>query len=606
MDFSQMWMNKLPAPQTLGATPEENAVLELESAGYAQARVTVNEAMGDGYRVTREGTALCVEGGRTGVLYGAYAVLLGGLTGKNLPEGVQRPRYGLRMLNCWDNVGGDVERGYSGRSLFFRDNKLCWDPERVRLLGRMLASVGINVICINNVNVHEPAQQLIEGWLEELQMLAAAFRCYGVRLMLSVDFSRPLAHGVHTADPLDERVQDWWNRQAAKVYEAIPDLAGFLVKADSEHRPGPFTYGRNHAEGANMLARAVRPYGGVIVWRCFVYNCMQDWRDLTTDRGRAAYDTYKPLDGAFDDNVILQIKHGPFDFQVREPISPLLLDMPGTTLALELQLAQEYTGQQIDLYAMPPMWREIFDDMGKEKVAAIAAVSNLGDDFWCTGHPFAAANLYAYGRYAWDPDLRPEDVLRDWARITYSLPEAQETGLTQLLMGSRRTYELYTATLGTCWMVTPGFHYGPNPYGYEFQSWGTYNRADRSGVGVDRTEQGTGYLLQYPERFQKLYSREHCPDDLLLFFHRVGYLEKLRDGRTLIQRIYDDHFEGYERTLKMREQLATLDLPEPDRTEALKRMALQVKNAKEWCDIVNTFFHRFSGVEDERGRTIYT
>ena len=218
----------------------------------------------------------------------------------------------------------------------------------------------------------------------------------------------------------------------------------------------------------------------------------------------------------------------------------------------------------------------------------------------------SAANLYAYGRYSWDPDLQPEDVLRDWARITYSLPEAQETALTQLLLGSRRTYELYTATLGTCWMVTPGFHYGPNPYGYEFQSWGTYNRADRNGVGVDRTEQGTGYLLQYPEHFRKLYSREHCPDDLLLFFHRVGYLEKLRDGRTLIQRIYDDHFEGYERTLKMREQLAALDLPEPDRAEALKRMALQVKNAKEWCDIVNTFFHRFSGVEDERGRTIYT
>ena len=238
----------------------------------------------------------------------------------------------------------------------------------------MLGSAGLNVLCVNNVNVKGEAELLIEDYLPRLARLADEFRPFGVRLMVSIDFSRPMAHGVGTADPLDEGVQRWWAERAEAVYAAVPDLAGFLVKADSEHRPGPFTYGRTHAEGANMLARAVAPHGGKLVWRAFVYNCQQDWRDTTTDRPCAAYNTYAPLDGEFDDNVILQVKNGPFDFQVREPVSPAFFAMPKTHLALEVQLAQEYTGQQIDLYAMPPMWDELLADLPPENVGAVAAV----------------------------------------------------------------------------------------------------------------------------------------------------------------------------------------------------------------------------------------
>ena len=571
-----------------------------------KANAQVDASMGDGYRLSTDNDGYTVTGGETGVLYGAYRLLMALASGEKLPEGLQAPRYGLRMINCWDNMSGDVERGYAGRSLFFEGGHFDYDPARMRQLARLLSSVGLNVLCINNVNVHEPAQELIEGLLPELAALAAIFRPFGVRLMVSVDYSQPMRHGIPTADPLDERVQQWWAHQAELVYAAVPDLAGFLVKADSEHRPGPFTYGRNHAEGANMLARALKPFGGVLVWRCFVYNCQQDWRDAKTDRPMAAYQHYAYLDGQFDDNVILQIKHGPFDFQVREPVSPLLFAMPQTHKAIEFQLAQEYTGQQIDLYAMPPMWREVYDEMGADKVSAIAAVSNLGRDENYTGHPFAAANLFSFGLFSWDPDAQAEALLRLWSRLTYHLPAPQEGTLVRLLMNSRATYEKYTGSLGLCWMITPHVHYGPSPDGYEYQAWGTYHRATRDAVGIDRTASGTGYLLQYPEALQKRYGTpESCPDLLKLFFHRLRYDYVMADGRTLIQRLYDDHFDGLAETREMAETLATLDLPSPDREEAAERMARQLANAREWCDIVNTFFWRLSGVPDAKGRTIY-
>ncbi|MBR1820217.1 MAG: alpha-glucuronidase, partial [Clostridia bacterium] len=415
-----------------------------------------------------------------------------------------------------------------------------------------------------------------------------------------------MAHGVPTADPLDAGVQRWWRARADAVWAAIPDFAGFLVKADSEHRPGPFTYGRSHAEGANMLARAVAPHGGVLVWRAFVYNCQQDWRDTATDRPMAACQTYAPLDGQFDVNVILQVKHGPFDFQVREPVSPTLYAMPNTRLALEVQLAQEYTGQQIDLYAMNPMWRELTEALPPERAAAVAAVSNLGRDDNYTGHPFAAVNLYGYGRWAWDPWVEPETVLRRWARLSYGLPREQEDALTAMLLCSRAVYEKYTATLGLGWMVNPHSHYGPNPSGYEYDLWGTYHRANRDAVGVDRTARGTGYTLQYPPEIRARYETpEACPDALKLFFHRLRYDYVMADGRTLIQRIYDDHFEGCAEAEAMEATLEALDLPEPDKAEAMERMTLQIKNAREWRDVINTFFHRLSGAEDEKGRRIY-
>ena len=595
--------NDIPADFT---SPAQVARFELNQ-GLPDVNVTLCEQpdMGDAYAIAETDGKVTVTGGATGVLYGAYALIMARKAGWSIP-GSTAPRYSMRMINCWDNMSGDIERGYAGRSLWFEANKFDYDPARIRQLGRMLASVGLNVLCINNVNVHEPAQGLIEDLLPELARFADILRPFGVRLMVSIDYSQPMRHGIPTADPLDERVQQWWANQAKIVWDTIPDLAGFLVKADSEHRPGPFSYGRNHAEGANMLARAIKPYGGKLIWRCFVYNCQQDWRDQTTDRPMAAYQHYVWLDGQFDDNVILQVKNGPYDFQVREAISPTLLAMPNTNLAIEFQLAQEYTGQQRDIFAMQPMWKETFDVMPADKIMSIAAVSNLGRDDNYTGHPFAAANLFGYGLLAWDPTISPEESLRLWARLSYALPKEQEDELTDVMLRSRGIYEKYAANLGLCWMVTPNSHYGPNPSGYEYQAWGTYHRANREAVGIDRTAKGTGYTEQYGEPLRSLYADlATCPDNLLLFFHRLPYDYVMRDGRTLIQRLYDDHFEGLTETQQMALTLGALDLPEPDRDEVRARLEIQLANAREWCDITNTFFYRLSGVKDAKGRTIY-
>ena len=550
-----------------------------------------------------------VRGGKTGVLYGVYALIGNLILDQPVCSGWQLPRLSLRMLESWDNMDGSVERGYAGRSIWFEKDAFCYESQRIRQLGRLLASAGINVLCINNVNVHAPAQQLIGELLEQTAAFADLLRPFGVRLMVSIDFSMPVSDGLATADPLDKDVAAWWKKRADEIYRLIPDFAGFLVKADSEHRPGPNTYGRTHAQGANMLAEALAPWGGVVVWRAFVYNCMQDWRDVQTDRPCAAYEAYRPLDGAFAENVILQVKFGPCDFQVREPVSPLLLGMEKTQTAVELQLAQEYTGQQIDLFAMPSMWHEIFGQIGRERIGrmqALAAVSNLGRDANWTGHPFAALNLYAFGRYAWDPAADPRTVMRDWVALTFNLEETHRRGILDVLLMSRPAYEKYTSQLGLGWMLHPADHYGPDPWGYEFSVWGTYNRADRMAVGIDRTESGTGLTAQYPEDTAKLYADPAaCPDELLLFFHRLPYTWRMRDGRTLIQRLYDDHFEGYELVLQMRDKLQGIPLPENDRQVVRERMQRQLKNAREWRDVTNTFFCRLSGIPDEKGRKIY-
>ncbi|MBQ9195971.1 MAG: alpha-glucuronidase [Clostridia bacterium] len=604
MRYAWLREQRAPIPEAL-KTPLETAAYEARQIAD-NVRFAFKPGMGEGYALEQTGNGYCVTGGETGVLYGAHALARALLLKERLPQGVCQPHYALRMVDCWDNMDGTVERGYAGRSLWFEDDAFSYDPARIRQLGRMLASVGINTLCINNVNVHAPAQQLIGDLLPDLAAFADLLRPFGVRLMVSVDFSMPMLCGLDTADPLDSRVQAWWSDRAKAVYAAVPDLRGFLVKADSEHRPGPNAYGRNHAQGANMLARALKPFGGVLIWRAFVYNCLQDWRDRSVDRPCAACDTYLPLDGKFDDNVILQVKNGPYDFQVREPVSPLLLRIRSTAMALEYQLAQEYTGHQIDLYAMPPLWREVADTVGADAVQALACVSNLGRDENWFGHPFAALNLFAFGLFAWDPSGDPRALIEKWARLTYALPEDQLLTLTDLLFSSRSVYEQYTAPLGLCWMVQPGKHYGPNPYGYEFDSWGTYNRADRNAVGIDRTAAGTGYVCQYPEALKNLYSDpKQCPENLLLFFHRLPYDHVMADGRTLIQRIYDDHFMGCARAEAMADRLQTLSLPEPDRSEALRRMELQVENARNWRDVINTFFRRFSGVDDAQGRRIY-
>ena len=605
----KLWLNRLTREVPAGLkSPAELARFELASA-LPDVTVTLEEqsGMGDSWRMEASGNGFRLTGGATGLLYAAYRLIAGSLCGETFPGTLaSAPVYALRMIDCWDNPDGSIERGYAGKSLFFRGGKLDYDPARLRELGRLLASAGLNVLCINNVNVQDAARLLLTDRLPDLAALADLFRPFGIRLMVSVDFSQPLSDGLPTADPLDPAVQDWWSRTAARVWAAVPDLAGFLVKADSEGRPGPFAYGRSHAEGANMLAAALKPFGGTVVWRCFVYNCQQDWRDTKTDRPMAAWIHYTPLDGCFDDNVLLQVKHGPFDFQVREPLSPLLLQMKRTRLAMELQLAQEYTGHQIDLYTMIPMWKELFEELPPDNIAAIAAVSNLGDDDNLTGHPLAAVNLYTFGLLAWDPAVDPEEAVTRWCRLTYGFSAAEERTLVSLLLASRRIYEKYTAPLGIGWMVTPHEHYGPSPSGYEFDRWGTYHKADRNAVGIDRTETGTGYLCQYPEALRRKYGDPAvCPDLYLLFFHRLPYSFRMRDGRTLIQRIYDDHFEGLAEAGKMAERLLSLPFPEPDMQVIRDRMALQLRNAREWCDVINTFFRRLSGIPDAQGRRIW-
>lgn len=574
--------------------------------------------------------ALVSSTGERGLLYGTFAFLralqLGEISpGFKLEDGPSTP---LRLINHWDNLDGSVERGYAGKSIFFRENRLVEDLERVRDYARLLASIGINGVAVNNVNVHQEETQLIASKLAMVKTLSSIFRGYGIRLFLSINFASPWEFGLDTADPLEPQVQQWWKERAAAIYSQIPDLGGFLVKADSEHRPGPFTYGRTHAEGANMLGEALKPYGGVVIWRCFVYNCQQDWRDTQTDRARAAYEHFQPLDGQFMDNVILQIKNGPMDFQVREPVSPLFGGLERTNQILELQITQEYTGQQRHLCYLVPMWKEVldFDTYARgegstvARIAAgavfpmafsgIAGVSNVGSDPNWTGHTLAQANLYGYGRLAWNPGLSTERITREWAVLTFGHdPEVVQT-VSSLLLGSWEAFENYTVPLGIGWMCNPGHHYGPSPEGYEFSRWGTYHRADRTAIGVDRTVQGgTGFAGQYRAENARLYeSLESCPEELLLFFHRIPYTHVLRSGKTLIQHIYDTHFRGVEQVEEMIsrwEQLAGKVHPETF-SHVRERLEIQLVDAKEWRDVINTYFYRLTHIPDARGRKIYT
>ncbi|GGH49885.1 xylan alpha-(1-_2)-glucuronosidase [Paenibacillus silvae] len=541
----------------------------------------------------------------------------------------EQPVNSLRMINQWDNVDGSIERGYAGRSIFYENGEFTQDIGRIRDYARLLASTGINAVAINNVNVHRKESLfLTERYLGDVAKVAAAFRAYGIRLFLSANYASPIeVGGLQTADPLDEQVREWWSIQTAKVYAAIPDFGGYLIKADSENRPGPFTYNRDHADGANMLAEALRPFGGLVIWRCFVYNCKQDWRDRSTDRARAAYDHFKPLDGRFADNVILQIKNGPMDFQVREAVSPLFGAMEDTNQIIEFQITQEYTGQQRHLAFLVPQWKEVldFDTYAKGKGSEIkriadgslyqrpysgfAAVSNIGADACWTGHPLAQANLYGYGRLGWNPDLSAEQIADEWVRLTFGHDEQVVERITGMLLSSLDIYENYTAPLGVGWMVNPDHHYGPNVDGYEYSKWGTYHFADRYGIGVDRTvKSGTGYTSQYhPENAARYESLETCPDELILFFHHVPYTHVLHSGKTVIQHIYDTHFEGVEQAEALAETWRELEgkVDPVIYSKVAELQAEQAEHAKEWRDMINTYFYRKSGIQDEHARKIY-
>ena len=564
-----------------------------------------------------------------GVIYGVFAILrkLGArVSVEDICEDAA-PSNPLRMMNHWDNLDGSIERGYSGESFFFENDEM-YINERTVDYARFMASVGINGIVINNVNVKGAATYLItDRFFDKVKQLQDVFADYGIKLYLSMNFAAPIElGGLDVCDPLDEGVIEWWKNKSKEVFEKLPGFGGYLVKADSEGRPGPFTYGRTQADGANMLADAVAPYGGIIIWRCFVYNCTQDWRDYKTDRARAGYDYFKDFDGEYHDNVILQIKNGPMDFQIREPISPLLGGLTKTNQLLEVQIAQEYTGHQIDLCYLMPMFKEVLEfrtycsdkndtvadivsgrTMGN-KLAGMAAVINTGNDFNWTGNDLAAANLYGFGRLAYNTELSSEEIAREWVALTFDMDKASEDKLVDMLLRSRDIYEKYTSPLGIGWMVTPHEHYGPSVDGYEYSRWGTYHRADHKGIGVDRSDKGTGYAQQYYEPNASAYNDpEKCPEELLLFFHHIPYTWKLKSGKTLIQYIYDSHFEGEEGAEKLAEDWNSLkDVVDPDVfARVAERFELQVANAKEWRDQVNSYFYRKSDIADEQGRIIY-
>ncbi|WP_128431026.1 alpha-glucuronidase [Streptomyces cyaneus] len=561
--------------------------------------------------------------GQSGLLYGLFHVVRLGEDAfrKQRPRETHGPALALRMLDHWDNVAvhpvmGQVERGYAGGSLFWQDGRARGELlGRVRAYGRLLAACGINAVAVNNVNVHATEAHLLTDRLGEVADIAGALRPYGVRTHLSVTFAAPIVlGGLSTADPLDDDVRGWWAEASARVYEAIPDFGGYVVKADSEGQPGPFAYGRSHADGANMLAAALEPHGGTVHWRAFVYNHRQDWRDRTTDRARAAHDHFVPLDGEFADNAVLQVKHGPMDFQVREPVSPLIGAMPRTRLAVELQATQEYTGQQRHVCWLGPMWSEVLRfradgecSVGEVARGGLVAVSNVGDDPFWTGHPLAQANLYTFGRLAWQPHADPHQILDEWILLTFGTGPA--AGLRAVLDGSWRTYEKYTAPLGVGWMVQPGHHYGPSVDGYEYSPWGTYHFADRDGIGVDRSAAtGSGFAGQYAKPWAEMYeSPDTCPDELLLFFHHMSYGHMLHSGKTVIQHIYDTHFEGVEEVEAARDVWASLvDLVDRARhARVAERFEEQLRSAREWRDQVNSYFLRKSGVPDAHGRRIY-
>ncbi|QQE77908.1 alpha-glucuronidase family glycosyl hydrolase [Alicyclobacillus sp. SO9] len=566
-----------------------------------------------------------------GCLYAVFHFLKMLQTGQQFTDisVLETPKNRLRMINHWDNMDGSIERGYAGKSIFYQDNEFTADFDRIQDYARLLASIGINAISLNNVNVHDTETRLItKRYLPDVARVATVFRKYGIRIFLSINFASPIQIGsLTTADPAEPEVQRWWSTKAEEIYGYIPDFGGFLVKADSEFRPGPFTYGRTHTDGANALANALKPFGGTVIWRCFVYDCLQDWRDRTTDRAKAAYEHFRPLDGQFKDNVILQIKNGPMDFQVREPVSPLLGGLMSTNQLLELQITQEYTGQQKHLCYLVPQWKEIisFDtyatgegstvdkiasgDLFNRPLGGFAAVSNVGDDSNWTGHLLAQANLFGYGRLSWNPELSSEQITDEWVRLTFGHNPTVVSTVTRMLLSSWFVYENYTAPLGVGWMVNPSHHYGPNVDGYEYSKWGTYHFADCSGIGVDRTsESGTGFTAQYFSPNKENYnSLSSCPDELLLFFHHVPYDHQLKSGKTVIQHIYDSHFQGADEAQALLEQWNSLSQAVDYQRfrQVQRKLQEQAEHAKEWRDIINTYFYRKSGTKDEKGRHIY-
>lgn len=617
-----------------GATVSANSIV-LATLEQAQTLIPGlsqrNGLSSDGYWITRvkiqkADCLLITADTERGVLYGTFGLLRKIAQGASVDEidEVQNPAARIRWIDQWDNLNGSVERGYGGRSIFFEKGRVRDDLRRAGEYARLLASIGITTCTINNVNA---APQILEStFIEQARRVADAFRPWGVQLSFSVDLSSPkVIGGLDTFDPLNGRVVDWWRKKADEIYGAIPDFAGFVVKADSEGRLGPSTYGRTHADAANVIARALNPHGGVVFYRAFVYNHHLDWRNLKNDRAKAAYDNFHPLDGKFDGNVIVQIKNGPIDFQVREPVSPLFGDLESTNKAIELQITQEYTGQQKQLCFLVPMWKEVLDfDMrlhgGSSRVKDIVSraasstplegfvgVANVGLDENWLGSPLAMANLYGFGRLAWNPDLSSEQIIDEWTRLSFGNDSLVVQTISNLQLDSWPVYESYTGPLGAGTLTNiTGNHYDPGPESSEENGWGQWHRADHEGIGMDRTvATGTRYVGQYPPEVQKLYeSLAACPDNLLLFFHHVPWTYVLHSGNTVVQHIYDSHYEGAERAhdFVARWQQLAGHMDEGRYRDILARFEFQAGEAVRWRDAICSWAYRVSGVPDQKSR----
>jgi alpha-glucuronidase len=576
----------------------------------------------DGYQLkTVDGKIVITGADDRGVLYGAFALLRKIALGESVArlDEKSEPRVAMRWVNHWDNLDGSIERGYGGRSIFWDNGTSRADLTRVNDYGRMLASLGINGTSINNVNVNP--RILAPDFAPEIVRIANTLRPWGVRTVLSVDFGSPQKiGGLDTFDPLDPKVIAWWKSKTDEIYRAVPDLGGFLIKADSEGRVGPSVYGRTHADAANVVARALKPHGGMIFYRGFVYDNKMDWRNLKNDRARAADDNFRSLDGKFDDNVVIQIKNGPIDFQVREPVSPLFGTLQKTKQAIELQITQEYMGQARHTVFLVPMWKETLDfDLRvgdrvtpvKSRVNAVVGVSNVGlDDNWF-GNNMSQANLYGFGRLAWNPDLSARQIAEEWTRLTFGNDPKVVQTIVDMQLTSWRTYENYTGPLGLQTLTDiVGNHYGVAVEASERNGWGQWHRADtegvEKGVGMDRTvATGTGFIGQYTPAVARMYeSLATCPDDLLLFMHHVPYTYVLHSGKTVIQYLYDSHYEGAAAVEGYVRDWKSLQgrVDEQRYREVLAQLEYQAGQAEVWRDAVSNWFLRASGIPDAKGR----
>ena len=618
-DGSMLWLNKQGYNTCLvkGMT-DKDATLSIakdELTKYYKGkevsiRVDPLLNLGEGYMLT---DSSIIASSSIGILYGAYDLLRLQETG-NLSHlsKTEKPAVNLRILNHWDNLDGSIERGYAGKSIWKWDEiildkagefKNISKDLRHRLItyARSNASIGINGAVLNNVNASP--QMMTSEYLHKVKVIADIFRPYGIRVYLSINFASPMALGyTKTADPLDMKVQLWWKKKAKEIYASIPDFGGFLVKANSEGQPGPGDYHRSHADGANMLADALKPFGGIVMWRSFVYGANHKGED----RVKQAVSEFKYQDGKFRDNVILQSKNGPLDFQPREPYAPIFDNIHQTPQIAELQITQEYLGQSKHLVYLAPIWKEFFRFVSPDKLKGIAGVSNIGDNAnWC-GHPFSQANWYAFGRLAWNPSISSEEIAHEWLIQTYECKDERFTKPVEMMMlTSREACVNYMMPLGLHHIFKFDHHYGPEPDGFKAEyplEWCPvyYHKADAKGIGFNRSSDGTDAVGQYPEPYRSLYDNlATCPEEYLLWFHHVPWNYRMKSGSTLWEELCMRYNMGVSMVETYRDYWHTSTkeymkdhITEWEMTDSL--LNVQLASAKEWRDVCLKYFQTFS------------